>query len=63
MYVNFGDNEIRVKITRPRKKRSLAIGWEGPYIFVGYKDGGQKQEEDDWRIYIVKGGDENNENC
>jgi hypothetical protein len=47
MYVNFGDNEIRVKITRPRKKRSLAIGWEGPYIFVGYKDGGQKQEEDD----------------
>jgi hypothetical protein len=41
----------------------LAIGWEGPYIFVGYKDGGQKQEEDDWRICIVKGGDENNENC
>jgi hypothetical protein len=44
--VNFGDDEVWVKMTRPRKKRSFAIGWEGPYIFVGYKVGGQNQEED-----------------
>ncbi len=55
--MNFGDDEVWVKMTRPRNKRSLAIGWEGPYIFVGYKDGGQNKEQNGWRICIVKCGD------
>jgi len=40
---------------RPRKKRSLFSNWEGPYIFIDYKDGKGSQEQDHGsRICIFK---------
>jgi len=34
----------KVKVCKPRKKKSLLSKWEGPYFFVEYKDGKGFQE-------------------
>ncbi len=36
----------KVKMRKPRKKRSLLSNQEGSYFFVGYKDGKGFQEQD-----------------
>jgi hypothetical protein len=37
-FEGFTEN-AKVKMCRPRKKRSLISNWEGPYLFIEYKDG------------------------
>jgi hypothetical protein len=45
----------KIKMRKPGKKRSLFSNWEGPYIFVDYKDGKGFQEQDhDSRMCILK---------
>jgi hypothetical protein len=45
----------KVKMCKPGKKRSLLNNWEGPYFFVGYKDGKGFQEQDHGnRMCILK---------
>jgi hypothetical protein len=43
-FEGFTEN-AKVKMRRPRKKRSLLSNWEGPYFFVDYKDGKGFQEQ------------------
>jgi hypothetical protein len=34
---------------KPNEKKYLLASWEGPYLFVGYKDGhGHGHREHDW---------------
>jgi hypothetical protein len=42
-FEGFTEN-AKVKMRRPRKKRSLFSNWEGPYFFVEYKEGKGFQE-------------------
>jgi len=45
----------KVKMCKPKKKRSLFSNWEKPYIFIDYKDGKGYQEQDHGgRICILK---------
>ncbi len=45
----------KVKMCRPRKKRTLFSNWEGPYFFVEYKYGKGFQEQDHGnRMCILK---------
>ncbi len=45
----------KVKMCRPKKKRSLFNKWEGPYIFIDYKDGkGFQEQKHGSRICIIK---------
>jgi hypothetical protein len=48
-----------VKMKKPRKKKSLASSWEGPFFFVKYLDGlvlWTKMKGG--RIYVIKGKEE-----
>jgi hypothetical protein len=38
MFHYFEEGEIYVKMRKPRKKKSLLASWEGPSLFVSYKD-------------------------
>lgn len=41
---------------KPRKKKSWAFSWEGPFLFVKYLNGNEYIEHDEGgRIYVVKG--------
>lgn len=42
----FGGKKIWVKMHKPNEKKYLLANWEGPYLFVGYKDGHGHQEHD-----------------
>jgi hypothetical protein len=45
----------KLKMHKLGKKRNLVGNWEGPYAFVGYKDGKGYQERDEGsRICIIK---------
>lgn len=55
MFHSFEDGEVFVKMWKPRKKNSLLNNWEGPYLFIGYKDKNTCQEHDNGaRICILK---------
>lgn len=45
MFHSFGEGEVYMKMCKPRKKNHL-VSWEGPYLFVGYKDKKRCQEHD-----------------
>jgi len=47
MFVGFDEKKVWVKMQKLDKKKSLLASWEGPCIFVGYKDGKRQHEYDD----------------
>jgi hypothetical protein len=50
---------VKVKMRKLGKKKNLASSWEGPYVFVTYKDGKGSQEQDECgRTCIIKDLDE-----
>jgi hypothetical protein len=38
LFVGFIEGETYVKMKKPRKKKSLASSWEGPFLFMKYLD-------------------------
>ncbi len=47
-----------MKMKKPGKNKSTVTSWEGPYQFVGYKDGKGCQEQDQGvRNYILRDKD------
>lgn len=55
MFHFFKDDEVFVKMWKLGKKNSLLASQEGLYLFVGYKDGKNCQEQDNGaRICILK---------
>ncbi len=55
MFEGFEEEETKIKMHKPGKKRNPVGNWEGPYAFVGYKDGKGYQEWDEGnRICIIK---------
>ncbi len=52
----FKEGKTYVKMKKPKKKKSLAFSWEGPFLFVKYLNGNKYIEHDEGgRIYAVKG--------
>ncbi len=59
LFVGFIEGETYVKMKKPRKKKSLASSWEGPFLFMKYLDNKGFQEQDEGgRICVLKGKDE-----
>jgi hypothetical protein len=55
MFEGFEGEGMKVKMQKPSKKKNLWGGWDGPYVFVAYKDGKHSQEQDEGgRTCIIK---------
>lgn len=55
MFEEFEGECTKVKMCKPCKKKNPACSYEGPYIFVTYKDGKGFQEQDEGsKICITK---------
>jgi hypothetical protein len=44
LFKGFEEGDIKIKMCKPSKKRSVMGSWEGQYDFVSYKDGKGCQE-------------------
>jgi hypothetical protein len=59
MFLGFKEGIMFVKMKKPRKKKSLASNWEGPFVFVKYLDGLVLWTSmKGGRIYVIKGKEE-----
>jgi hypothetical protein len=63
IFDGFEENN-KMKMCKPSKKKSLVYNWEGPYIFMDYKDGKgpHMQDHGSW-IFIVKDFNEQHWEC
>ncbi len=57
-FKGFEEGKTMVKMKKPRKSNALLANWEGPYVFMKYKDKkGCKEFDDNNLICIIKGID------
>jgi hypothetical protein len=53
--MGFEKEGVQIKMRKPSKKKNLVGSWEGPYVFVGYKDGkGTHEQDEGGRTCIIK---------
>jgi hypothetical protein len=56
MLLGFKEGITFVKMKKPRKKKSLASSWEGPFFFVKYLDGnGFLDQNEGGKFCVIKG--------
>jgi hypothetical protein len=60
MLLGFKQGITLVKMKKPRKKKSLASSWEGPFFFVKYLNGNGFMDQDEGGIICVIKGEKNN---